>query len=165
MARRKRGSIDYAFIAIPKALITSSVWQELPHAVRALTFDLAGLYTGSNNGRLSVSWVAMSRCGWVSKDTLLRAKKGLLETEFAVLTRKGHPPRTDEWIGLTWWKLDYHSSMDVDPKVWPYCRFLDNLGTFCSPKTVPMNPLRGTKTVPMNPQNGPPSVRNSYLSS
>lgn len=67
----------------------------------------------------------MRRAGWRSKDQLVKAKRELLGCSFAIQTRMGHPPRTAEWIGFTWWKLDYHDDMDLTPDGWPYMNFVD----------------------------------------
>lgn len=154
MARRKRGSIDYPFIALPRALITSETWQALPHAARVLAIDLMSQYTGRNNGRLCPAFEVMKRSGWASKDTLARAKRALLDSPFALQTRMGHPPRTAEWIGFLWWRLDYDRTMDVDPAKWPRWGFMDPpkanpKNTFCPPKTVPITPSIGPESVPM----------------
>jgi len=120
----KKGAIPYSFIAIPKAVITSAEWQRLSFRGRALAMDLAGQYTGKNNGRFCPGFDVMSRVGWASKNTLIGAKRDLLECAFALETRKGHPPRTAAWIGFTWWRLDWHESMDVSRTGWPYLNFI-----------------------------------------
>ncbi len=126
MARssHRKGAIAFPFVAVPKAVLASPEWQQMPFAARALALDLMGQYTGKNNGRLCPSFEVMARSNWTSKTTLVKAKRALLDRSFAVLTRKGHPPRTAEWIGFTWWSLDYHDSMNIDPKLFPYMNFL-----------------------------------------
>ena len=119
-----KGAIPYEFVAVPKEVIRSPEWQALPHSARALVMDLMAQYTGRNNGRLCPAFTVMERCGWASKTTLLAAKRALLEAPFAILTRKGHPPRTAEWIAFTWWQLNYEASMDIDPKRFPYLNFV-----------------------------------------
>lgn len=127
MAKRdhQKGSLPFQFVALPKDVIQSPEWQALPHSSRALAIDLMAQYTGKNNGRLCPAFAVMERCGWSSKTTLINAKRALLESPFVLLTRKGHPPRTAEWIAFTWWRLDYEPSMDVDPKRYPYLGFLN----------------------------------------
>jgi hypothetical protein len=125
MAKRNydKGVLPFNFAAIPLDVIRSPEWQALPHSARALAIDLAAQYTGKNNGRLCPAFTVMERCGWTSKRTLIDAKRALLECPFVMLTRKGHPPRTAEWIAFTWWKLNYEQSMDIDPKKFPYLSF------------------------------------------
>lgn len=160
----KKGKIPYPFAAFPKDVIQSHEWQALPHSARALAIDLMAQYTGKNNGRLCPAFTVMERCGWTSKTTLIAAKRVLLETSFAVLTRKGHPPRTAEWIGFTWWELDYERSMDVDPKRFPYLNFVKlnridpNEGRGPAPSVVRNLDRYIAKQAPGGPEIGPMEV-------
>ncbi|MDE2452918.1 MAG: hypothetical protein KGL43_04935 [Burkholderiales bacterium] len=120
----RKGQIPYDFIALPKAVVTSAEWYALPPAAQVLALHLASQYTGKNNGRLTPAFEAMQRCGWTSKTTLISAKRSLLNASFIMLTRKGHAPRTAEWIGFTWWKLDWQDSMDIGKNGWPYLNFV-----------------------------------------
>lgn len=126
MARNdfRKGALPYLFVSIPKDVLLSPEFAALPTSSKALMLDLAAQYTGKNNGRLCPAFKAMQRSGWTAPNTLQRAKLALIECSFVVLTRKGHPPRTTEWIGFTWWKLDYDRSMDVDPRQFPYLNFV-----------------------------------------
>lgn len=127
MARRdyRKGALPFEFIPIPKAVLAMPDFIGLPSGAKVLMLDLAAQYTGKNNGRLCPAWEVMKRSGWVSKGTLQRARDALLEMPFVVHTRKGHPPRTVDWIAFTWWKLDYEKSMDawIDPRGFPYLNF------------------------------------------
>lgn len=119
------GALPFQFAALPIDVIRSEVWKALPASAKALAIDLMAQYTGRNNGRLCPSFDVMQRdYGWVSKQTLANAKRALLNCSFVVLTRKGHAPRTAEWLGFTWWKLDFHPSMDIDPRKFPYLNFV-----------------------------------------
>lgn len=118
-----KGSLPFQFVAVPREVLTMSEFQRLPSSAKALMLDLMGQYTGKNNGRLCPAFEVMRRYGWCSKGTLQRAKLALLEAPFAVQTRKGHPPRTVDWVGFTWWKLDYEGSMDLEPRSFPYLNF------------------------------------------
>lgn len=120
-----KGSISYQFIAVPRLLIASQAWKRLPFRARALALDLMGQYTGKNNGRLCPGFEVMRRSGWTSKDQWAKAKRELLDCEFAIQTRMGHPPRTAEWLGFTWWRLDWHESMDVSATAWPFMNMVD----------------------------------------
>lgn len=112
----RKGQLPFQFVALPTEVIRSAEWRALPHSARALAIDLLAQYTGKNNGRLCPSFVAMSECGWTSKQTLANAKRALLETDFFICTRKGHPPRTAEWIGFTWQEINFDPSMDISPR-------------------------------------------------
>lgn len=126
MAKRdhRKGGLPYPFVAFPRSILCSEEWLSLPHSARCLAFDLAAQYTGKNNGRLTPAFEVMRRSGWTSKDTLMRAKKALLNCSFVCLTRKGHAPRTAEWIGFTWWELNWDRSMDIGPKGLAYLNFM-----------------------------------------
>ncbi len=121
--KRKDKEIPYAFVALPKAVLHSEEFRRLPSSAKALLLELASQYTGRNNGRLTPSWTALQKAGWVSNNTVLNAKKELLNCPFVVLTRKGHPPRTCDWIAFTWWKLDWTNDMDIQPRECPYLNF------------------------------------------
>ena len=129
MAKRdfRKGSLPFEFIPLPKAVLLMREFTELPSSAKALLLDLAAQYSGKNNGKLCPSWEVMKRSGWVSKGTLQRARDALLKAPFVVLTRKGHPPRTVDWIAFTWWKLDFDPrAMDawIDPRRFPYLNFV-----------------------------------------
>jgi hypothetical protein len=119
----EKGSLPYQFIPIPKDVLAMPEFHKLPSSAKELMLNLAGQYSGKNNGRLCPAFEVMRRSGWTSKGTLQRAKQALLEAPFAVLTRQGHPPRTVDWIAFTWWKLDFERSMEVDPRTFPYLNF------------------------------------------
>lgn len=128
MGRRdyRKGALPFEFVPIPREVLTMPEYQVLSSSAKVLMLDLAAQYTGKNNGRLCPAWEVMRRTGWVSKGTLQRARDALLQAPFVVLTRKGHPPRTVDWVAFTWWKLDYEKSMDatVDPRLFPYLNFV-----------------------------------------
>ncbi len=146
----RKGGLPFGFVPIPKEVLKSTEFGTLTASAKALMLDLAAQYTGKNNGRLCPSFDVMQRCGWTSKHTLLRAKRALLECDFALQTRIGHPPRTAEWIGFTWWKLDWHESMEVSPRGWPYLNFVAALSVV--PKQhheSPKQAVGSAKTAPM----------------
>ena len=120
----RKGSLPFQFLALPKDVLLSAEFQALPASSKGLKLILMSQYTGKNNGRLCPSFAVMQRSSWKSKTTLIRAKVALLECSFVVLTRKGHAPRTAEWIGFTWWKLDQHPSMDITHKEFQYLNFM-----------------------------------------
>lgn len=119
-----RGATPYQFVAVPKDVLLSAEWCSLSASARVLALDLMAQYTGKNNGRLCPAFEPMKRVGWRSENTLIRAKRALLECSFAIQTRQGHPPRTTDWIGFTWWKLDWERSMDIGPRDFPYLNFV-----------------------------------------
>lgn len=120
----KKGALPFQFVVLPRAVLESPEYRALPDSARSLLNDLLMQYTGKNNGRLSPSIIVMRRYGWTSSSKLVRAKSALLTCPWVLVTRKGKPPQTAEWVGVTWFKLDYDRDMDVDQKKWPYLNFL-----------------------------------------
>lgn len=120
----KKGQLPFAFVAMPKDILQSAEWHELAPSAMRLALDLMAQYSGKNNGRLCPSFEAMQRCGWRSETTLIKAKRALLECSFVVHARKGHRPHTSDWLAFTWWKLDWHESMDIGPRGFPYLNFV-----------------------------------------
>lgn len=120
----RKGKLSFPFVALPIEIIRSDEWLNLPPNARVLAIDLMSQYTGRNNGRLCPGFPVMRKYGWKSKETLIKAKKALLDCSFVVQTRIGHAPRTAEWIGFTWWDLDYDKSMDIRPQGFPYLNFV-----------------------------------------
>ena len=120
----RQGGLPYQFQVIPKDVLCMPQFHSLPSGAKALMLDLMAQYTGKNNGRLTTHFEVMQRVGWTSKSTLMRAKLALFEMPFAIMTRKGHAPRTAEWMGFTWWKLDWDKTMDLDPREFPHLNFM-----------------------------------------
>ncbi len=163
MAKRdyRKGQLLYEFLAVPKPLMDTEEFINLPMACKVLAFNVAAQYSGKNNGRLTPSWEVMKQCGWKSKQTLSNAKRRLLECSFVMQTRIGHPPRTTEWWGFTWWKLNWCEGMEVRPEGWPYLNFLVARSVVQKPyQSSPKRAAGGTKTVPIAAPKGAPSVRN-----
>lgn len=145
----RKGAIPYGFVAVPKDMLKRPEYQALPSAAKSLMFDLADQYSGKNNGRLCPSFEAMRRYGWTSKSKLVRAKAELLKCPFVIQTRIGHPPRTAEWLGLTWWKLDWGEGMEIRPQGWPYLNFATAI------PVVPKQDRWSAKSAPGGSDSGP----------
>lgn len=123
-SKYKKGQLPYEFVAVPKDVLLSPEWQGLAPSAMRLAFDLMAQYTGKNNGRLCAAWEALRKQGWRSPTTLVKAKRELLACSFAIHTRQGHAPHTSDWVGFTWWKLDWERSMDIEPRGFPYLNFV-----------------------------------------
>ncbi|MFL9670463.1 hypothetical protein WIX39_026270 [Variovorax sp. AB1(2024)] len=138
-SKYKKGQISYDFAAVPSLVLRSAEWNSLPPNAQKLAFNLMAQYTGKNNGRLCPAFEAVKDFGcpgnWKSETTLIAAKRALLEASFVVHTRQGHAPRTSDWIGFTWWRLDWEKSMDIEPRGFPYLNFLPLPKG--APKTLP----------------------------
>jgi hypothetical protein len=143
----RKGGLPFQFQVIPKDVLAMDQFHSLPAGAKALMLDLVAQYTGKNNGRLTTNFDAMQRAGWTSKSTLMRAKLALFEMPFAIMTRKGHAPRTAEWMGFTWWKLDWDKTMDLDPREFPHLNFMrtaqdPNVGRHLASKNKIVVPFR-----------------------
>lgn len=159
----RKGAVPFAFVALPKDVLRSTEFGSMQPSAKALMLDLAAQYTGKNNGRLCPGFEVMKRSGWTSKHTVLRAKEALLDSTFAICTRKGHPPRTTDWIGFTWWKLDWDQSMDVSALGWPYLNFVTALSVVPKQHHKPSKQAPGgAKTAPIDPQIEGPSVQKRH---
>ena len=89
-----------------------------PHA-RMLLFDLFALYSGTNNGDLSVPWSRMKPRGWRSEATLFKAKKELLELGLIVETRLGARPNKCSLFAITCYALDENDKLEMTNRSYP----------------------------------------------
>lgn len=131
------------FVAMPMVVLESPGYRAASHTARSLLLDIAMQYTGSNNGRLTASAKYLQGKGWTSNDTIVRARRELLECGLLIETRKGARPNKAAWYALTWHDLDQTSGLDLDPK--QYRR-----GDYMRPET----PQRDTKNAGLAPSDG-----------
>lgn len=104
------------FVALPMVVLQSPGYRAASHTARSLLLDIAMQYTGSNNGQLSASAKYLAAKGWTSNDTIVRARRELLECGLLVETRKGARPNKAAWYALSWHDLDQSTGLDIDPK-------------------------------------------------
>lgn len=124
MARRGRYQKDRrdpgAFIQVPIAVLDSKAYTTLSASAKVLLWDVVSQYKGDNNGKLLTGWRIMNEeRGWVSKDTLNRAKTELLESGLLFETRKGARPNKSSWCAATWWHLNHMPEMDIREQDFP----------------------------------------------
>ena len=111
------------FRAIPCAVLEGRAYLNCsPHA-RMLLFDLFALYSGSNNGDLSVAWSRMKPRGWRSEATLHKAKKELLEAGLIVETRMGARPNKCSLYAVTCFALDESDKLEMTNRSYPRGRY------------------------------------------
>ena len=177
--KHKKGEIAYTFAAMPVEVLQSEEWQNLPPSAIKLAMDLVAQYTGGNNGRLCPAFEVMQRAGWASRTTLIAAKRALIECSFVIHTRQGKAPRTSDWVGFTWWKLNWEKSMDIEPKGWPHLNFMsvkpkDQGRSFPAPqktlrgvqkldRSSPKQPPGRTETGPMEASKTDLSIQKLYV--
>jgi hypothetical protein len=96
------GGYDVAgFVMIPRQMLLSHAFAALSYSAVALLLDIAARYTGTNNGRITVPFVAMQERGWKSPVTLNKVLRELRASGFLKLTKKGGSHRPS-WYALPW---------------------------------------------------------------
>lgn len=118
--RRKGRKIEGGFFAVPRAVMHSPVFRELPAIAVKLLLDIGSQYNGRNNGDLSIAWKLMRMRGWRSEETLHRAKTQLLNGGLISETRKGRRPNVCSLYGITWLALDPSTKYDIQPWAFPF---------------------------------------------
>jgi len=118
-ARVKGRKSHGRFGMIPKTILDSREYAELSAPAAKLLLDMAGKYSGANNGDLSMPWSDMRTRGWKSKDTLERARKELLRAGFIEVSRQGGR-RICNLYALTFHAVDpCGGKLDVSPTEMP----------------------------------------------
>jgi hypothetical protein len=109
--RREAGG----FIALPHAVIRSTMFHRLSaHAVKLLMALLAQ-YRGDNNGDLAMTWNMLKDKGWFSRDTLNKASKELLKGEWIIVSRRGGRNRASLYA-ITFYAVDEcRGKLDIRP--------------------------------------------------
>ncbi|MDR7134043.1 hypothetical protein J2X06_001227 [Lysobacter niastensis] len=103
--RKIKGRKSAPFIGIPRDVLDSAEFGALSPQATKLLLELARQYRGKNNGDFSASWGQLLERGWHSPGTLQRAKKEIVASGFAVVTRQGGRNRCSLY-GVTWWAID-----------------------------------------------------------
>jgi len=94
------------FAGIPFSVIRTKQYAALTAHEVKLLIDLLGQYGGGNNGALSPTIALMKERGW-SSTNLWRAKVGLIEKGFVVVTRQGKKVRgCPTLVAVTWNGID-----------------------------------------------------------
>jgi hypothetical protein len=106
------------FVALPTVVLESPGYRAASHVARALLVDIAMQYTGRNNGRLVACAKYLQPLGWRSNDTIVRARRELLELGLLEETRKGARPNRAAWYALAWMALDETEGLDINPKLY-----------------------------------------------
>lgn len=141
-----------AFAALPHAVIASPGYRMASHTARSLLIDIAVQYTGSNNGRLTACEKYLKPMGWRSNDTVVRARRELIDCGLLIETRKGGFPNTAAWFALSWHELDQAQGLDIDPKRY-------RTGEYMRPdtpasKNAALVPPGGARATPIAPAGG-----------
>ena len=105
-ARSKGRKSGGTFIMLRHKIVDSPQFFALSTSSIKLLLDLLRQYRGTNNGDLSIAWSIMKDRGWVSRQTLQRARDELIELGFIQLSRQGGR-RKPSLYALTFHPVDY----------------------------------------------------------
>lgn len=142
------------FVAVPMVVLESPGYRAASHTARSLLLDIAMQYTGSNNGRLTASAKYLQVKGWTSNDTIVRARRELLECGLLIETRKGARPNKAAWYALTWHDLDQTSGLDLDPKLYRRGEYMRPETSGRDTKIAALAPSDGAESRPIAPSHG-----------
>jgi hypothetical protein len=106
------------FLALPLVVLQSAGYRAAGHVARSLLLDIAMQYSGTNNGRLTACAKYLRPLGWLSNDTIVRARRELIDVGLLVETRKGARPNRAAWFALSWVALDVKDGLEIDPKLY-----------------------------------------------
>lgn len=123
--KARAGKLDIGrFTALPHNVIHSKEYRSLGYSARALLFDIAAQYIGTNNGMLVACEKYLKPLGWNSNGTISKAIKDLVASGLLVQTRQGmRPPYSQAaWFALGWFSLDVMSGLDIDAKKYQRCK-------------------------------------------
>jgi hypothetical protein len=157
MARSKfKGNADKCdgrtFVRLPMVVLESAGYRLAGHPARALLIDIAMQYTGHNNGKLTACAKYLKAKGWRSNDTIVRARRELLDCGLLIETRKGARPNRAAWYALPWLDLDQGEGLDIDPKF--YRRGAYKTPEPLPPKNASLAPRGGAVSGPIAPSGG-----------
>jgi len=105
-------------VALPFVVLESPGYRLASHTARSLLIDIAMQYTGNNNGKLTACAKYLNGKGWRSNDTIVRARRELLDCGLLIETRKGGFPNTPAWFALSWLDLDQGQGLDINPRLY-----------------------------------------------
>lgn len=103
-ARLKGRSTSGRFALVPVAVLDSLPYAALSWPARALLLDVAGQYSGANNGDLTAAHAVLRKRGW-QRSTLQAAAAELEAAGFIVRTRQGGR-NTCNLYAVTWQPID-----------------------------------------------------------
>lgn len=103
--RKATGRSAATYLGIPHYVFRSNEFGQLSAWELKLLVEVAGKYTGFNNGDLSCAYSQLKDRGWNSTGTLWKALRGLLEAGWLITTRAGSRNRCALYA-VTWWPVD-----------------------------------------------------------
>ena len=138
-SQKKKGKI-IRYAGIPHVVMETDDYKNLHSSAKALLLDMAYQLNGSNNGDLSASFGTMKKRGWVSQETLRKARNALLDANLITQTRQGKFQAGDSVCSLyavTWYQINdcVGKNLDVLPTATPPRKFSAEQSRFTGPKS------------------------------
>ena len=133
MSSRKRGSsVIYdrtggnQYLQIPVAVTSCANYRKLTYQGKALLMDAGTLFTGKNNGDISLAYKIMHPLGW-SNGVLIRARQELEYYRFINISRQGGR-NMPTLYSLAWININYcGGKLQVQPTSEPARTYLEDL--------------------------------------
>lgn len=124
LSRIKGRKGNAPFLHIPHDVLNSHAYRQLDGWSVKLLVDIAGQFTGYNNGDLNAVWSQMREKSWRSKGTLSKALKALIDAGLIEQTRQGGKNRCSLYA-VTWRAIDdCRGKLDVKPTKGPSALYL-----------------------------------------
>lgn len=98
--------VSGGFLMVPHEVLRSPAYVSLSPSAVKLLVDIAGQFTGKNNGDLTACMATMKPKGWRSTSTLQRAKDELLRAGMIETTRQGGMNLGPTLYAVTWKPID-----------------------------------------------------------
>lgn len=101
------------YTPIPHELLDSQKFIGLSHIAKALLFDALRQHNGRNNGHIQLSEKWLKGRGWVSGETIQRARRELVVASLLAVTHKGGLNRGATLYGFTWLDVTDYKGLDI----------------------------------------------------
>lgn len=106
------------YCSIPWSVLDSRAYQGATPTAKALLLELLRQHSGSNNGHLHLAHKWLAPRGWVSKETVERARKDLLKRGLIIQTKQGGLFIGASLYALTWLPVSNHSGLETSPSTY-----------------------------------------------
>lgn len=111
--RKLQEAVRGRYTPIPHELLDSQKFIGLSHIAKALLFDALRQHNGRNNGHIQLSEKWLKGRGWVSGETIQRARRELVSAGLLSVTRAGGLNRGATLYGFTWLDVSDYRGLDV----------------------------------------------------
>lgn len=101
------------YTPIPHELLDSRKFIGLSHIAKALLFDALRQHNGRNNGHIQLSEKWLKGRGWVSGETIQRARRELVSAGLLSVTHAGGLNRGATLYGFTWLDITDCKGLDI----------------------------------------------------